>query len=152
MLYLSSLLCGVRSLPVAACGGMSGCLVGPASTNTPRLWHVNAFTCWSLLCSVVTAPLAARQSAHLELFGRPCRCRRCTAEQELPAEVAAELQSVADKAQVGPKGSEGLFCCPSLALTAGGVQEHFHEPSRLNHRRLASGYARHSTVRLHCMH
>jgi hypothetical protein len=51
--------------------------------------------------SLITAPLAARQSAHLELFGRPCRCRRCSLEQELPAEAAATLQDIADKAQVG---------------------------------------------------
>lgn len=51
--------------------------------------------------STITAPLPARQSAHLELFGRPCSCRRCSVEASLPPELAAELQALADRAQVG---------------------------------------------------
>lgn len=49
--------------------------------------------------SAIAAPLAARQEAHLELFGRPCRCSRCSLEATLPAEASQQLQSVYDKAQ-----------------------------------------------------
>jgi hypothetical protein len=52
------------------------------------------------LFSAIAQPLAARQAAHWELFGRPCCCNRCTLEQQLSPEAAAELQAVADKAQV----------------------------------------------------
>jgi hypothetical protein len=56
--------------------------------------HLPAF----LSCSVIAAPLAARQAAHEELFGRPCRCSRCTLESTLPQERAQQLQSLHQRA------------------------------------------------------
>ena len=52
------------------------------------------------LGGAIAAPLAARQTGHLELFGRPCHCSRCQLEQQVPEEVQEQLQSVHDKAQV----------------------------------------------------
>uniref|UniRef100_A0A383VNI3 SET domain-containing protein n=1 Tax=Tetradesmus obliquus TaxID=3088 RepID=A0A383VNI3_TETOB len=46
------------------------------------------------LGSVIAAPLAARQAAHEELFGRPCRCSRCSLEATLPQETAQQLQAL----------------------------------------------------------
>ncbi|KAF6265159.1 hypothetical protein COO60DRAFT_1697986 [Scenedesmus sp. NREL 46B-D3] len=51
------------------------------------------------LGSVIAAPLAARQAAHAELFGRPCRCSRCTLEATLPQETAQQLQALHDRAE-----------------------------------------------------
>jgi hypothetical protein len=48
---------------------------------------------------VVAAPLATRQAAHEELFGRPCRCSRCTLEATLPQEAAQQLQALHDRAE-----------------------------------------------------
>jgi hypothetical protein len=50
-------------------------------------------------CSVIAAPLAARQAAHQELFGRPCRCNRCTLESTLPQEAAQQLQALHGRAE-----------------------------------------------------
>lgn len=47
-----------------------------------------------LCCSVIAAPLAARQAAHDELFGRPCRCSRCSLEATLPQETVQQLQAL----------------------------------------------------------
>lgn len=55
------------------------------------------------------------------MFGRPCRCRRCTLEQQLPEEVAAELQAVADKAQVGGKGGAIVCWLVRVEWRGGGV-------------------------------
>jgi hypothetical protein len=48
---------------------------------------------------VIAAPLAARQAAHEELFGRPCRCSRCSLEATLSQETAQQLQALHDKAE-----------------------------------------------------
>lgn len=47
----------------------------------------------------IAAPLAERQAAHLELFGRPCACRRCKLEAELPPDAQRRLRAVYDDAQ-----------------------------------------------------
>jgi hypothetical protein len=69
-----------------------------ASILTAVLKHiVHSSVC--LICSVIAAPLAARQAAHAELFGRPCRCSRCTLEATLPQETAQQLQALHDRAE-----------------------------------------------------
>lgn len=47
----------------------------------------------------MAAPVGVRQAAHMDLFGRPCCCRRCSLEQQLPAETIEQLQAVYDASQ-----------------------------------------------------
>lgn len=66
-------------------------MLAPLHPAAPRRRHGSA----------IAAPLPVRQAAHADLFGRPCRCRRCQLEASLPQEAAAQLAGVYDAAQ-GP--------------------------------------------------